>query len=190
MAVTGIILAAGRSSRMHRNKMALPLADRPVIHHTIQSLRPASSTIIVVGGYNFSNLKPILSSVQEIQLVYNNRYDSGMFSSVQKGLSLVSDERCFILPGDIPMIGAETVLTMLEASGSIVIPSFNGRRGHPVLISSSLFPRILSLPVDSNLRDFIHQTGFEEIPVKDRNILLDIDEKEDYLALKRQIENQ
>jgi len=69
---------------------------------------------------------------------------------------------------------------MLSVAGDIVIPTFEGRKGHPVLFGSALIPEILSQPGDATLRDYIAVKGYTALEVEDEGILLDIDTAEDY----------
>jgi molybdenum cofactor cytidylyltransferase len=75
---------------------------------------------------------------------------------------------------------------MLGVQGEVVIPTFEGQRGHPVLIRRELVPEILAQPADSSLRDYIEARGYRTVKVGDQAILWDLDTPEDYEHLLSQ----
>jgi molybdenum cofactor cytidylyltransferase len=185
MNVEGIILAAGFSSRAGAFKMGLTIAGKPLIHHTIDNMSDFCSRIIVVGGHKIEKLIELIQNYANIQVILNEKYRSGMFSSVKEGVKNLKGDKFFLIPGDCPLVKKEVYRELLQTRGDIVIPSFQGRKGHPVLIRSSLTAEILREPENSNLRDFIRRKGYETIAVEDSGILLDIDTQEDYKIAKK-----
>ena len=117
-------------------------------------------------------------------MVFNKEFEKGMFSSVKTGISKIKTKNFFLLPGDIPFVKEEVFRELLSQKGDIIIPVFKGRKGHPVLINSSLIIEILAEPEDSNLKLFIDKKGFTTVAVLDESILFDIDTEEDYLNFK------
>jgi len=181
--VEGIILAAGFSRRAGVWKMALPIKGRTVIERAIMGMYPVVERIIVVGGYNFKNLLKIIEKYEKVFPVYNENFPLGMFTSVQKGVEKVSGDRFFILPGDIPLVKPSTYKYMLEQEGDIIVPVYEGRKGHPVLLSYAMKELLLDEERDSNLKAFINRMGFKEVIVDDPFIRMDIDTLEDYWNL-------
>ncbi|RKZ20513.1 nucleotidyltransferase family protein [bacterium] len=181
--VEGIILAAGFSRRAGVWKMALPIKGRTVIERAIMGMYPVVNRIIVVGGYNFKNLLKIIKKYEKVFPVYNENFPLGMFTSVQKGVEKVSGDRFFILPGDIPLVKPSTYKCMLEQEGDIIVPVYEGRKGHPVLLSYAMKELLLDEERDSNLKAFINRMGFKEVIVDDPFIRMDIDTLEDYWNL-------
>ena len=178
--VEGIILAAGFSRRAGVWKMALPIKGRTVIERAIMGMYPVVERIIVVGGYNFKNLLKIIEKYEKVFPVYNENFPLGMFTSVQKGVEKVSGDRFFIFPGDIPLVKPSTYKYMLEQEGDIIVPVYEGRKGHPVLLSYAMKELLLDEERDSNLKAFINRMGFKEVVVDDPFIRMDIDTLEDY----------
>ena len=181
--VEGIILAAGFSRRAGVWKMALPIKGRTVIERAIMGMYPVVERIIVVGGYNFKNLLKIIEKYEKVFPVYNENFPLGMFTSVQKGVEKVSGDRFFIFPGDIPLVKPSTYKYMLEQEGDIIVPVYEGRKGHPVLLSYAMKELLLDEERDSNLKAFINRMGFKEVVVDDPFIRMDIDTLEDYWNL-------
>ncbi len=188
--VDGVVLAAGLSTRAGQYKMALRLGDKTLIEHGIAGMAPVVERIIVVGGHRIELLREILASYAQVEVVHNAAFHEGMFSSVQAGLKHVQAERAFLLPGDYPLVSTDTYQRLLEVSGDVVIPTYGGRKGHPVLLSASSIAEILRQPGTSTLRDCIRQIGSVTVSVEDEGILLDVDDLDDYEIVKRVYENE
>lgn len=182
MIIEGIILAAGLSSRAGLYKMAVKLGNRHLIEWTVEGMLGICTRIIVVGGYRFERLKPLVSVYPEVRVVNNRNYRLGMFSSVQAGIQYTTGELIFITPGDCPFIKKTTFQKLIDAAmkgEDLLIPVYNGRRGHPVLINGKFREDLLKEPVDSTLRDFIRRKGYHCVMVEDEGILVDIDTPKD-----------
>ena len=181
--VEGVVLAAGLSSRSGQYKMALPLDGKTVIEWSVEGMYEIASRILVVVGWQAEQIRSLLAPYRRVEFVPNEGFREGMFSSVKAGIAHVRAPRFFLLPGDHPLIDAKVYSQMLSAKGDIVIPTFGGRRGHPVLIGSHLIPEILRSSDSANLRDYIRTKGHTEVEVDQEGILIDIDTLEDYHAV-------
>ncbi len=180
-----IVLAAGKSSRLQKFKPLLPLSNKTIIEHTVSSLYNICSDVFVVCGYRHGDIAKVLSGFEKIKMILNKDYQSGMFSSVIEGVKNISSERFFIIPADMPFVKEITYKELLEVDSEIVIPSFNGKKGHPVLFSKKLIPELLNCINVFSLKDFIAKKTFVLKEVNDNGILFDIDTKENYdFALK------
>ncbi len=179
MSVETVILAAGRSSRMGTFKMELPLGGKPLIVRTVEIYAPISDRIIVVGGYKIDLLRQLLAGTG-VEVVENLDYDRGMFSSVQTGMAYARGEKIFITPGDCALAPKWVPRRMLAVVGEIVIPTYRGRGGHPLLIDKSVVPIILGEPPDSTLKKVITRMSACRIEVDTELILFDIDTEQDY----------
>lgn len=182
MDIEGIILAAGLSSRAGTYKMTLEFKGRTIIENVIEEMLSHVQRIIVVGGYRIEILKPVVEKYEKVELVFNENYEEGMFSSVKKGISNIKGDRFFITPGDYPLIENGVYKKLLGNDGDIVIPVYDGKRGHPVLIKSSLINKINSNNYLS-LRDFIKDSTPVMVPVDCPGILVDIDTMDDYRGI-------
>jgi len=180
MKTEGVILAAGFSSRTAVNKMTLDLHGKMIIEHCLESMYESCDRIIVVGGYRIEELEPVIKKYRKAELCFNDNYPAGMFSSIQKGLAQIRAPRFFITPGDYPLINKRTYEKMFKQSADIIIPTFKGIPGHPVLLQSNLIKEILCQPVNSTLREFIRSKPLILLEVSDPGILLDIDTMKDY----------
>lgn len=186
--IEGVILAAGLSSRAGQYKMAWRLGDRTLIEWAVAGMSPVVDRIIVVGGFQVERIRAILEGVPKVEVVVNEGYTSGMFSSIKVGLSHVRAQRVFLLPGDCPLVAETVYSSLLDAAGDVAIPVCEGRKGHPVLMSSKLIEIILAEPDSSTLRDVIRRVGYEAVEVADRGILLDVDDPDGYEAVRQAYE--
>lgn len=183
----GVILAAGYSSRAGAFKPALDLGGQSVLEHCVLSMLDFCTKIYVVGGYKIDRIRQLLGHVDRTEVVDNPAYDQGMFTSVKEGLRHVTAQRAFLIPADYPLVKKETYRKMLATAGRVVVPTYHGRRGHPVLLDHSIISRILSDPDDSNLRTIIDLIGFETVEVDDEGILIDLDTPGDYRYILEKI---
>jgi len=185
MDVEGVILAAGKSSRtVNVHKMELTLGTRTIIQKSVESMDEVCRRIVVVGGSQIHRIQELLKDYPKVEIVFNEQFKKGMFSSIKTGISRVRASSFFILPGDMPLIGKNIYRAMLDSLGDIVIPTYHGKKGHPVLFRRHHIREILDTPDDATLRDYIKQTGFSTVELGDKAILLDVDNMEDYAQAK------
>ena len=189
--VAAIILAGGYSMRMKQFKPLLPLGNSTVIENTINVFRNSGvEDITVVIGYRANDLKTVLDRMA-VKWVYNENYHKGMYSSVVAGVSSlpVDTKGFFLLPADMPLVKKETIDELLRVYNSkafdIIYPIYKGHRGHPPIISGSLFPAIMNGDGCGGLRELLsqYQHGATHVEVNDENILTDIDTPDDYINL-------
>jgi molybdenum cofactor cytidylyltransferase len=178
--VDAVILAAGISSRCPQYKLALPLGERSVIEHTVEGLYPFVDRVIVVVGWREETVRALLAAFSKITFVANHEYEQGMFSSVRAGVSAVRAARFFLQPADMPLVDPAVYTRLLATEADIVIPTYGGRKGHPVLIRRGVIDDILGAPHSATLRDVLAARGYASAAVEDEGILLDIDTMADY----------
>ena len=183
-----IILAAGKGERAGGFKMGLDIAGKPMVLRAVEVFRRIDGNIIVVGGYRIDKLREILAELPQVTIVENPDYEMEMFSSVQIGARHSTAERFFIHPGDCVLVPPWVPQKMLETDGDVVIPTFRGRGGHPVLMTAAVRDKILREPPSSNLKKVINSVGASRIEVDCDGILFDIDTKEDYLIARERYE--
>ena len=160
--------------------MTLKIQGRFLLQHCLDGMYAVCERIIVVGGHKIEALQPVLAGYKKVQLVYNSEYLEGMYSSVKKGLAFLRGERFFLIPGDYPAVSQAVYRRLLTATGDIVVPTWAGRTGHPVLIRTRLGEEIRQSETHSSLRDFIAYKGYEAVAVADEGIVMDVDTAEDY----------
>lgn len=185
MRIEGLILAAGLSSRAPNFKMTLPFGEITVLESAIKSMLPHCERIVVVGGHQQERLVAICQNYDAVELVVNEAYQEGMFSSIKCGLAHLKCDRFFMMPGDYPMIGSAVYERLLSQGGAVVIPSYNKRAGHPILIEGTYIESCLQEDAFRTMRDFIKTLEVHYVTVLDEGILMDLDTGEDYEKMKR-----
>ncbi len=190
--MVSFILAAGFSSRMGMFKPLLPLGDTFVLDYAVTLFRKAGvNEIRVVTGYRSFDLEPVLTELG-VRSIKNNRFQEGMFSSVQAAVQTLDDtvDAFFILPVDIPLVRSSTVRALIDAfhqkGPDVVYPCFLTERGHPPLISGRLVDDILHWPGNGGLKALLamREESSMEVCVPDENILVDMDQDNDYRIMK------
>ncbi len=181
--IDGVILAGGYSSRLKKNKMTLIFNDLPIICNVIEAMKQYCDKIIVVTGHYHDEIERVVKKYEVVNVVRNTNYNLGMFSSVKAGVKDINND-FFLTPGDYPLIKASTYKKLLDSKGMIRVPIYNGRKGHPILISKELIDPLLKEPVESNLKVFRDRYKVNYIEVDDKGVLIDVDTMEDYLTIK------
>ncbi|MDD3122389.1 MAG: nucleotidyltransferase family protein [Candidatus Izemoplasmatales bacterium] len=179
-----IVLAGGLSIRTGMNKMSLPFHGEPLILNTINSVLPYVSKVVVVTGHYHDEITQLLVGISKIEIVKNEEYMLGMFSSVLCGVKHISED-FFIVPGDYPLIQHKTYKLMISQLHTMLVPSYKGIKGHPLLLSLSLKEALMKEPIESNLKAFRDRHFLEVIDTDDEGILQDIDTIQDYEVLKQ-----
>lgn len=203
--ICGVILSAGFSSRMGRDKALLPwppvAESTPVANTflgaTIDLLQAFSELVIVVAGKNAPHIAPVIYAHGGF-LTINRQPELGQFSSLQAGLHEVLNhgrDAAFIGLIDRPPALPSTLRALREtfqyADPHVwaVVPEVmrNGEavHGHPILIGREMIEAFLSAPVTSSAREIEHQhqQHIQYVPVDDPRLGVNIDTPEDYARL-------
>jgi molybdenum cofactor cytidylyltransferase len=190
--IAGLILAAGESSRMGTDKATLTYRGRTFLELIVRTLRETKlARIMVVLGHHAQEIQQQIK-IEGAEVVTNPDYRSGQTSSLQAGLrSLIADdlEAVLLCLVDHPAVSAETVrrlvATFRHSGAPVVIPTYQGRRGHPVLIGRKVFEDLLGMAsdagADSVVRKYRPVTQFVE--VEDEGVVIDVDDAESYRRL-------
>ena len=194
--ISCIILAGGESRRFGSNKLILPFGKSTVLQSVIDVYdHPAIHEKIVVAGNRADELMDRHTNLH-VSWVINPDPDKEVGSSLQAGLRhiSVSADAVMIAHGDMPLIKTETVDEMIVQyqSNSIVIPVYQGRKGHPVLMDRSVALKcldpVLAFPLRQIIRD--HESRIIFCDSGDEGILLDIDTPDDYTMLLSKLHHQ
>ncbi len=187
--ICSIVLAAGSSRRMGVQKLLLPFGGKSVISHIVDQLLASSvDRVHVVVGHQADRVSRELSG-SKVTIVANSQYEDGMLSSVRAGLrSLPRQCRAVTVAlGDQPSISSGLVDRMLQAFAendkTILVPLYEGKRGHPVLFSITHRDEVLQHYDDVGLRGLLraHPDKVFELPVATPSVLSDMDVPADYI---------
>lgn len=192
--VAAILLAAGRSERMGAFKALLPFGKTTVIRTCIENLRQAGiEDIVVVLGHRAEELQGGLEDLR-LHFALNPDSTSEMSASIACGLRELPLETkaALIALTDQPAVPPDVIRALLRewSSGArLIIPEFQGRGGHPVLVDFRFREELLNLDSSGGLRSFLnaHQELVRRLPVNSPYIARDMDKWDDYLALHTEI---
>jgi molybdenum cofactor cytidylyltransferase len=191
--VWAIILAAGASTRMKRQKLLLPYNGKTIIETVVENAaRSVNTNILVVLGSHREQIQEQIVNYQ-VNFCVNENYMDGMLSSAICGFRALpaSAKAALIFLGDQPQIPSEVaglvIETWLQSKKGIVMPTFNGRRGHPVLIETRYITEIEKLDPNKGLRTLseIFKDDVIEVECDVPEILRDIDTPEEYEEISK-----
>src|ERR1700691_5626326 len=200
----GVILAAGESTRMGRDKAMLPwpplfagqsASNDTLLSAAIRSLSSATDFALVVVGKNEAALAPVIYS-NGASLVVNRDPDRGQFSSLQVGLQEVLShgrDAAMVTLVDRPPVKPATLQILCSTFGGTesdiwaVVPEYNGKHGHPYLVAREMIEAFLQAPPSANARDIEHENlqHVAYVAVDDPLVTLNVDTPEEYAALSQ-----
>jgi molybdenum cofactor cytidylyltransferase len=190
--IGAVIVAAGLSSRMKAFKPLLPLGGSTLIRSAVSRLRQGGAApVAVVMGHNAEPLRKHLSDL-DVDCLFNAEYAAtDMFRSACIGMAHMREktDRLFFLPGDVPLFDPQSLALMsdrMNHSGSdVVIPAYQGRRGHPVLIDNRAIATLLAYGGDRGLKGAMATLSGAVLvmEVADEGVIMDADSPEDYRQL-------
>lgn len=186
--VSAIVLAAGLSRRMGKvNKMGLLYRGKPIVHHVLDQLANCDAfEIIIITNEVSKELFP------NHKVVLNERYESGMTSSIQAGVAAATKDTdgYMICLGDQPLIKTKDYNQIIQAfeqkkndnPNTIIIPTFEGQKGNPVLLSSHYKNEILNHQQPEGCKEIVQMNKSHVVSqaLKTPAILQDVDRPEDY----------
>jgi molybdenum cofactor cytidylyltransferase len=183
--IAALILAAGESRRMGSPKALIPYHGLTFVEHLLAATRhPRVGVTRVVLGAGAEEIRGKLP-VKDSQVVVNEEWERGPLSSIQAGLrSLPGDdlEAALICPVDHPLVTLRLVAAIVAAfdrSGKpIVLPTYLGRRGHPVLFAQRLFAELMDAPMDVGARAVVraHPTEIETVSTEEEGVILNLND--------------
>jgi molybdenum cofactor cytidylyltransferase len=192
--VAVVVLAAGKSRRMGRNKLLLKLGGITVLDRVLSSIEGSKvDEVFVVLGHRPEDLGPIVNA-HSAEVVFNPDYEEGMMNSFKAGLSMVSADAAFLCLGDqvvLDPVLMDRMIDTMEADPEalIVSPIHEGRRGHPVLFRKVLFPEIMGFGPGDTLRDVVEGHGDNHLGIEgDLWCTLDMDTPEDYERIRERLD--
>ena len=192
--VAAILLAAGQSKRMGAFKPLLPFGNTTVIECCLDYLQQGGvQTIVVVLGHRADEVCQQLNT-RRVIFALNPDPNSEMGASIAAGIRALpaSSAATLIALVDHPAVPPEVVSTLIEnwKQGSrLIIPTWHGRGGHPVLVDLNFKQELLNLDASGGLRTLFdaHQNNVKRIPVDSPYIARDMDTWDDYVTLHQEV---
>ena len=189
-AVAGIVLAAGRSSRMGRTKALLPVGDETFLESAVRTLGEGGCdpVVAVLPPHGESDRMAALVESAGGLPVVNPDPEAEQVDSLRRGLEAVGSgpSAAIVLPVDFPLAGPGVVHRLIEAfrthGAPIVRPVHHAQPGHPVLFARDLWSELADSDLEQGARDVVHGHHAEivDVPVDDRGVTVDVDTPEDF----------
>ena len=197
MSLAGVVLAAGRSSRMGSPKALLDFLGLPFAVRILQALEALEvKTRVIVLGPDAPRIQPVLAD-HDCMIVENPEPETGPIASLRgalKALQPVQPSAVLVWPVDLPHVRVTTVERLLEThrrtNGLVVVPTFGERRGHPVIWGAALFDELLASKAATRegaraVRQQ-HEKDVLTVPVDDPAVVDQVNTPEDYERLVRE----
>jgi len=187
-----IILAAGESTRFGENKLLYKIDGRSIIKRVIDECSLEKFVTVVVVGHEREMIEEELRGENVIFAINPDYKAGGMSSSIKIGVSSINPSRAYLItPGDMPYLQrwiCEKIIDVYQKSrAKIVIPSFEGKGGHPILFDSSLREELLAVNEETKgLKGILNRHADEilKFEIGTSRILIDIDYKDDIKTRK------
>ncbi len=195
--VTGVLLAAGGSTRFGRPKQLLPFGGRTLVEHALDILlqSPVDEVIVVLGAHA-EEIAPLVQKPR-VRVVLNPRWEQGQSTSLRAALDALPPEceAMIFAPCDMPWIPPALIgeiIAVWQATGKPLVATMGGQvRGIPALIAREIFDELKGIPGDQGCRVLIRGNPERVAHVHaDPNLLTDIDTPEEYERAIRRFEHQ
>ena len=193
--IAAIVLAAGKSSRMGRNKLLIELDGKSLVEHAVDAaLASQAALVIVVLGHQRHEIAQRLAG-RNIVVVENPDYAEGLSTSLKRGLAALPEEveGAVICLADMPGIGRQLIDRLIAGFNpvegrEIILPMRQGKRGNPVLWSRRFFPELQAVAGDTGAKHVIgaYPEHVVEIEAPDDGVLIDLDTPEALAAWQSQ----
>ena len=176
-----MVPAAGSSTRFGTMKLLADVGGAPLLERTLASLLDAGVARVVVVTRTGDAFEAVPSMADpRVAAVVNPDPARGMFSSIQAGLTVAGGDVVLVLPADMPFVAPDTVAAVVAratATGSVVVPVHQARRGHPIAIPRALCDALLGLAPTTTLKDALAAAGASTVllDVPDPGVLRDVD---------------
>jgi molybdenum cofactor cytidylyltransferase len=181
------ILAAGESRRMGSPKALASIHGKTFVRHLLEALRhPRIGLTRIILGAHADGIRTKLD-IGDASIIVNDRWEKGQLSSIQAAISSLSEtttEGLIVCPVDHPLISASLVaqlIAVFDSTGKkIILPTFHGRRGHPVLFHSDLYPELLTASLEVGAREVVwaNTNDVAEIPTEEEGVILNLNDPE------------
>ncbi|MET0622912.1 MAG: nucleotidyltransferase family protein [Pyrinomonadaceae bacterium] len=191
-----ILLAAGRSRRMGAFKPLLPFGGLTVVEACVEALCEAGAgEVVVVVGHRGEEVRAALAHARGVRFAVNDAPESEMGVSVAHGVEALSGEAGTALVAlvDHPAVPPDEIRKLIEAwrrtGARLVVPEWEGRGGHPVLVDLAYREELLTLVPEKGLRALFdaHRAEVLRLPAGSPYVTRDMDTRDEYVALHTEV---
>jgi len=183
--IAAIVLAAGKATRFGQCKLLVRLGEKTLLEHALDHLRASKvdDIVVVLGAYAEEIQRQVRFTRERV--VFNPDFAEGMSTSIQAGLRALpaNAEAAMIVLGDQPFVRPQTLDRLIDecrrVSEPALVPTYNGFRGNPVVVTRGLFASMLDIRGDIGCRAILGNVPVAKIEVDDRGVTIDIDTPEE-----------
>ncbi len=186
--VGALVLAAGQSRRMGGpNKLLLEVGGKPMVRHVVEAaLASRAQPVVVVVGHQQHEVRQALRGLK-VRFAQNIDFAQGLSTSLKAGLAALSPDAAgaVVCLGDMPRVSTALIDALVAAfdpveGRSIVVPTWHGKRGNPVLWGRAYFAEMQNVAGDVGARHLIGEHGgaVVEVEAESDGTLIDIDTPE------------
>ena len=185
---TIVVVAAGFGSRFKgaRHKLDQPLHGSTVLGCTLRQAVASQLPVVLVTTAPFVAAATEVLATRDIVVLSLAEASRGMGHSIAAGVGERPDAGGWlILPGDMPMVRAQTLRAVAAAleRHAVVYAQYRGRRGHPVGFGSELYSELIALTGDEGARRIVARYPVHGEELDDPGVLVDVDTQDDLAAL-------
>lgn len=184
--LAAVILSGGASRRMGSPKALLPYQGRPFLEHLLAITKHPKIGLrrVVLGAHADEIAREVRVDPREI--VINDQWEQGQLSSIHAALRSLppGTDGVLLCPIDHPLVSAALVSELIAdfyATGApVVLPSFEGRRGHPVIFSANVYAELLNAPMEVGARHVVwaHNKELVEHPTTEEGCIVNLNDPE------------
>jgi molybdenum cofactor cytidylyltransferase len=197
-AIAGVVLAAGRSSRMGGpNKLLAEIGGKPLVRIVVDAvLTSRARPVVVVTGHQRDKVEAALAGLP-VKFVHNPHFADGLGTSLKAGIAALPAEAdgAIVCLGDMPQVDAALIDRLIGAfdpdhGALVVLPTIDGKRGNPVVWSRRFFPDLMTVEGDVGARYLIgrYTEAVAEVPLTGTAALTDVDTPEALEAVRAELE--
>ena len=189
--ISAILLAAGQSKRMNgENKLTKKIQGIPLIKLSVKNILASSiNELIIVLGHQKEVIEQLIEKNEKIKCVFNKNFESGMASSIKTGVNNLSKktESFFICLGDMPMVSPDIYNQIIESKDKkeIIIPTYKGQQGNPVLFDKSMKKKIMNITGDFGAKKILklNKDQILNLEINDKRIARSFNTQDDFNSL-------
>ena len=192
--ISALVLAAGQAARFGQCKQLMRLGDKALLQHVLDNLAQSKidEVVVVLGAH----AEEIREQIQfgKARVILNPDFANGMSTSIQAGLRAIRSDAAMIVLADQPLVTPRTFDVLIDeysrSKPDVVVPTFNGFRGNPVIVDGSLFEEMMGIRGDIGCRAIFgdHVQSIVKVAVDDRGVVTDIDTMEDYSSVASSVD--
>ena len=191
--ISSILLAAGLSKRMGgENKLTKKIQGIPLIKHSVKNILASSiNELIIVLGYQKEIIEKLIDKHEKVKFIFNKDFESGMSSSIKIGINHLSDnsEAFFICLADMPMVNSNIYDLLIKSRNrkDILVPTYKGQQGNPILFNKSMKEKIMSINGDAGAKKILelNKDKILNLEINDQGVAKGFNTQIDFDSLKR-----